>query len=685
MLTVGSLSAEERTTRREEARAVVEAAEDHEGLALYWWSVAGERWNLCRAEDAVAACERGLFHTARSRAPGRTEDLTWWICAAYVNGPTPVEEGDRTPRDASEGAGGRHPPPGRRDERSRPASGHERRRRAGTRDARYVPGRRSERPASTRRPPVCRWVATGSRSGQETSRRRSRLFATASRSSTARTTAASSSTVAASIALFAYLRGDLDETDDSARSSGRRPPRTTSSTSSICTRSRGACWRKTAGCSRRSRRHVAALELADTTDFFFARARARLYLAVVLARAGRMPRRLTCCRRTRGARGQRRRDRTHVGARGAGARRGHRAADRRRRTLLTSLHGDRVPPGSDRTPRRARAEVRQGGAHVRRRAPPSGRVARPPERRLDDHATDAVDLAEHPDRLGGDGHGDRGAPCHRAGAGGGSRHRPPQPLDRGSGRGGRQGEALGVGDDRRAGHAPRRQLRRRGARAHGALPHLGRPDHRRRRRPRRHPHEPRPPLRDRHVPARLRADDEPQPRHRAGRDDPRGGRGDPPPQQDREAPGRRRRRPAQGTHHRQGHLEAHQVPGCDEGRPGPSAGRCRGRRRVRTRSSALPRSSTPRSTSSSSTPRTAIRTVSSTPCAAEGQHDDRSDRGEHRDRRRRARARRRRRGRREGRDRAGSICTTRVVAGVGVPQITAVYDAVQALAGRASR
>ena len=29
----------------------------------------------------------------------------------------------------------------------------------------------------------------------------------------------------------------------------------------------------------------------------------------------------------------------------------------------------------------------------------------------------------------------------------------------------------------------------------------------------------------------------------------------------------------------------------------------------------------------------------------------------------------------------GSICTTRVVAGVGVPQVTAVYDAVQALAG----
>src|SRR5205823_11429860 len=30
----------------------------------------------------------------------------------------------------------------------------------------------------------------------------------------------------------------------------------------------------------------------------------------------------------------------------------------------------------------------------------------------------------------------------------------------------------------------------------------------------------------------------------------------------------------------------------------------------------------------------------------------------------------------------GSICTTRVVAGVGVPQVTAIYDAAQALVGQ---
>ncbi len=69
------------------------------------------------------------------------------------------------------------------------------------------------------------------------------------------------------------------------------------------------------------------------------------------------------------------------------------------------LRERRAPPGRAAAPRRARPEVREGRAHVRRRAARPGRVARPPERRLDAHAPDAVDRAEHPDRLGGDGHG----------------------------------------------------------------------------------------------------------------------------------------------------------------------------------------------------------------------------------------------------------------------------------------
>ncbi len=82
------------------------------------------------------------------------------------------------------------------------------------------------------------------------------------------------------------------------------------------------------------------------------------------------------------------------------------------------------------------------------------------------------------------------------------------------------------------------------------------------------------------------------------------------------------RRAPHGAHHGQGHLEADQVPGRDEGRAGPPARGRRGRRRARTRWSARPRSSTPRSTCSSWTRRTATRTASSTSFASiRGEHD----------------------------------------------------------------
>ena len=55
----------------------------------------------------------------------------------------------------------------------------------------------------------------------------------------------------------------------------------------------------------------------------------------------------------------------------------------------------------------------------------------------------------------------RGPHGHCAGAGGRHRRHPPQPLDRGTGCRGRQGQALGIGHDRRAGDAcrPTRQCR----------------------------------------------------------------------------------------------------------------------------------------------------------------------------------------------------------------------------------
>ena len=97
----------------------------------------------------------------------------------------------------------------------------------------------------------------------------------------------------------------------------------------------------------------------------------------------------------------------------------------------------------------------------------------------------------------------------------------------------------------------------------------------------------------------------------------------------------------------------------------------------RTRSSGRPRWST-RWTCSSTRP-TATRTECWTSCAGSGAHGvqliaGNVSTGE-------GACARRRRGRcREDRPRPWGICTTRIVAGVGVPQVTAVYDAAQALA-----
>ena len=107
---------------------------------------------------------------------------------------------------------------------------------------------------------------------------------------------------------------------------------------------------------------------------------------------------------------------------------------------------DDEPPG----------QVRQGGAHLRRRPARAGRVRGAAERGLDRDAADAHDRARGPGRLGGDGHGHRGADGDRARARGRHRDPAPQPLDRRAGGRGRQGEALRVRDDRRAGHAARR-------------------------------------------------------------------------------------------------------------------------------------------------------------------------------------------------------------------------------------
>ena len=185
----------------------------------------------------------------------------------------------------------------------------------------------------------------------------------------------------------------------------------------------------------------------------------------------------------------------------AGRRRGQRARARPE-PGLTLIRRPRYPlPDGRRKARlrpfgnRAPGEVREGRADVRRRAPRAGRVVGAAERRLDRDPLHAHRRARGADRLRGDGHRHRGAARDRARARGRPRDRAPQPLDRGAGRRGRQGQALRGRDDRRAGDAAARRARLRRGRPDGALPHLRRADHERRGPARRHPHEPRPALR----------------------------------------------------------------------------------------------------------------------------------------------------------------------------------------------
>jgi tetratricopeptide (TPR) repeat protein len=91
-LTEGVLTSAERVSRRDAARDVLEAAGDDEGLALYWWSYAGEMWNSCRAEETTVACEHGLVHARAAGRFGRIDDFMWWIRSAYVFGPAHVDE-----------------------------------------------------------------------------------------------------------------------------------------------------------------------------------------------------------------------------------------------------------------------------------------------------------------------------------------------------------------------------------------------------------------------------------------------------------------------------------------------------------------------------------------------------------------------------------------------------------------
>ena len=229
-----------------------------------------------------------------------------------------------------------------------------------------------------------------------------------------------------------------------------------------------------------------------------------------------------------------------------------------------------------------------------------------------------------------------------------------------------------VGPDAEAGRRRRADAAPRDLRAAGG---------RRRRAAGRHPHQPRHPLRAQPGPAGQRDDDQEAHHHRRG-DDAGGGQGAPAQEPHREAAGDRRRRPAQGPDHHQGHREGAAAPVRGQGRLRPPARRRGGRRRAPIATSASTRCSRRAATSSASTPRTGTRAACVQAVADVRRNFPKAQliagnvaTGEGALALSKA-----------GADAVkvgigpGSICTTRVVAGVGVPQITAINDCAKALA-----
>ena len=91
-------------------------------------------------------------------------------------------------------------------------------------------------------------------------------------------------------------------------------------------------------------------------------------------------------------------------------------------------------PRSNAAAPQARGRPRRGHparAHVRRRPPASRPLRRPPPRGRPRDAPDLRHRPEHPDHLGGDGHGDGVPPRDRHGPAGRARDHPQEPLDRG--------------------------------------------------------------------------------------------------------------------------------------------------------------------------------------------------------------------------------------------------------------
>jgi len=87
-------SLEETEAWRDEAQAVFEASGDAYGLARYWWSVALDRWNRLRVQEAADAGERALAHLehAGERGVRLRGMIRSRLGTTYLAGPMQVDE-----------------------------------------------------------------------------------------------------------------------------------------------------------------------------------------------------------------------------------------------------------------------------------------------------------------------------------------------------------------------------------------------------------------------------------------------------------------------------------------------------------------------------------------------------------------------------------------------------------------
>ncbi|MDH5280049.1 MAG: AAA family ATPase [Thermoleophilia bacterium] len=92
LVTASDVEADERRVLRDEARAVLEAAGNDEGLALYWWSVALEAWFALRAAETAVACEQSLAYLERAQRARLANPVGARLISSYGFGPTPVGE-----------------------------------------------------------------------------------------------------------------------------------------------------------------------------------------------------------------------------------------------------------------------------------------------------------------------------------------------------------------------------------------------------------------------------------------------------------------------------------------------------------------------------------------------------------------------------------------------------------------